>query len=198
MRDSGRGVHRKTADVRFVNDAVHQGKVERLIVSPIEIVVHHHSVAIRSFPGRILSPCSAVGEHTRIGTEQHVRGVKAMHVGIGIGLHVEAETILQAGVEPFHEGVPHLSGAVGARIEGKLDKRLLGARLEKNQRARRRVLGEDGEVDALASQGCAQGKGNSAPDTIARNRRGGRFFRLAAGKRFGRHGVVTPTGQEDG
>src|ERR1035438_3542256 len=88
-------------------------------------------------------------------------------VGIGIGLHVEAETILHAGVETLHEGVPHLSGAVGAWIEGKLDQRLLRARLEKNQRARRCVLGEDGEIDAPAPQGRAQGKRNSTLNVIA-------------------------------
>src|ERR1035438_9678368 len=110
-----------------------------------------------------------------------------MHIGIRIGLHVEAVTILHAGVEPFHENMPYLPGAVGAWIESELDKGMLRSRLQENQRARRRVLREDGKVDPSAAQGCAQGKRNSAVDAITSDRSRGRFLGLTPGKRFWWH-----------
>ncbi len=121
-----------------------------------------------------------------------------MHCWIGIGLHVEAETVLHAGVEPFHAGVPHLSGAVGVGIERKLDEGLLSSRLEQSQRARCRVLGEDGKVDVVAPQGRAQGKRGSAVQAITSKRSGRRFQRLARSRRFSWHGLRPTTGQEDG
>ena len=99
-----------------------------------------------------------------------------MHLGLGLGCMSKRITILHARIEPFDKGVPHLPGAIGEGIKRELDKRILRSRLQQHQRARRRVLGEDGEVDASAAQGRAQGKRHSTVQPITGNRSGGRFL----------------------
>ena len=73
MRHARRGMPGEAAHVHLVDDAVDQRNVERLIVLPVEMVLHHQAVAVGTRSRLELAPGAAVGERARIRIEQHVR-----------------------------------------------------------------------------------------------------------------------------
>ncbi len=151
IRYSGRRMLGEAAHMRLINDAVHQRDIERLIVSPIEGTLHQQTVTVGPRARFVFAPGAAIGERVRIGIEQHVRGMVTIHLRIGIGLHVEAVTVLAAGVQSFDEHVPHLAGSVGQRIERELNVRVGCSRLEEHQRARGGMLGKNRKVHTAAA-----------------------------------------------
>ena len=77
----------EAAHVHFVNDAVDQRDIQRLIVFPVEMVFHDQAVAVRARSRLYAFPTHAPFESSaRVGIEQHVLADRSDRLcGSGLG-----------------------------------------------------------------------------------------------------------------
>ena len=117
------------------------GTFERLILLPVgQAPFRNHPVAMGPLAQVMRSPGTAARDTRAYGSISSMRRIEAINLRVGIGLHVEAVAVLHSRIHAFHKRVPHLPGAVAARIEGNLSEGLLRRRLQQHQRAGGRML----------------------------------------------------------
>src|SRR5580698_1931821 len=168
--------------MQFVDDAVDQGNIERLIALPVEVIFHQQAVAIGTRSGLELSPGAAIRKRARVRIEENVIRIEAVDFGIGIRLHVEAVAVLHLRIESFDKDVPHLASAVGQGIERKLDIRICLAGMKEDERTGGGVTRENGEVHAGSANDGAQGQRHASTDAMSGCAGGRRLPRRAGSK----------------
>ena len=156
MPDARGRAAREVAHVHLVHDEVVDGRLQRHVVLPVEVVEHHAGpVLVQAVPVGLLSPHVAPYDELRVGVEQYPGLVEPVTLlGLEGAVHAEAVLdVLVVEVEDNHR--EHIAQAELAE-EGDFDERLLLAVVEQHQRAVGGVAGIDREVDHVAGDRRAE------------------------------------------
>ena len=136
-------------------------------MAPVELLVHDPGAQALepALLRRHLAPPLEPRHRLREGVDQDPAGGRSgAGAGCRVVLAVGPEAVLDPGVEPLDEDVPHLARLVVARVEGQLEDGLALAGREEDQAHLGRVPGEDREVHPVPPGGGAVGQRVPPPD----------------------------------
>ena len=164
--------HRHALDVRLVDDRLVVLVARRAVVAPVEVGVdddREHRLAQVVVGVALLGVLEVVGEQRLVvgdlaldrlgvGVEQQLARVAAVAV-LGVVGAVHAEAVALAGLQARHVGVPDEAVDLG-QVEAGLD----AVVVDEAQLDPLGHLAEQGEVDATAVVGGAEGVCRSGPD----------------------------------
>src|SRR5262245_4122068 len=144
---------REATHVQFIDDRLRGIDIGRLVITPIEFIVQDQTASrgLATAPGN--APGIATGQRLGVGVQEIRLGIKAVHLRFRIGDTIHAVGIGEARIESLEESVPDLTRAMEARIEGKFDPRLLGARGEDYQRHRGGITTCNSKIYTIAPHG---------------------------------------------
>src|SRR5581483_928252 len=113
----------KASEMQFINNAVCQRDIQRLVELPIETAVDNSSMpslvaVLWCSPNRAPRHCPSV----RI--QEYFIAVEAIDERVLVRRAFHPEPVMNAGVQTEQEGMPHISSTVQVRIKRKLDQRL--------------------------------------------------------------------------
>ncbi len=130
VRDSRARVTREAADVDLVDHGVGERDAERLLVTPVELLVDDpRAQAPEPALGRgYLAPLLEAGHRLAVGVDQHPTAVEPEQVRRGVRLAARAKAVLDPGIDATHEDVPYVAGLVVPAVERQLEHGLALAR----------------------------------------------------------------------
>lgn len=103
--------------MQFVDDSFRQGRFQRPVILPIEVVTVYHAAGLLAIECRF--PPSSRDEHAAAGVDENLAVIVDQSLPESTGRTSEAVTVAKILLLSKEENMPHVSGAIFVGIEGK-------------------------------------------------------------------------------